>query len=187
MRNMLLFFKSFINTFSTLSWVDIVFFLAVMFLIILIVTLIYFIIINNDEEETEKSTVTKIEIKEKEEPKEEVTLFDDPNEEGELIDLKTLTKRLEDNKNDVIAMNDYEEEQEQKAIISYDELLASQKDIKINYEEEEQIGDLTVKKVDLDNISSPVEEPKKDYPKTISYEKEEAFLEALKKLQEQIN
>ncbi len=187
-RNMLLFFKSFINTFSALSWVDIVFFLAVIFLIILIVTLIYFILINNDEEETSSPVVNKVDIPtHPESSKEPVVIFDDPNEGGELIDLKTLTKKLEENKTDAIAMNDYEEEQEQKAIISYDELIASQKDFKINYEEEQQIGDITVKKVDLDNISTPIEEPKQEYPKTISYEKEEAFLEALKKLQEQIN
>ena len=83
-------------------------------------------------------------------------------------------------------MNDYEEEQEQRAIISYDELLEKQKDLKINYEEEQQIGDITVKKVDIDNISTPVEK-EESKPIVISYEKEEAFLEALKKLQKQIN
>lgn len=182
---MLLFFKSFIDTFSALSWVDIVFFLAVMFLIILVVTLIYFILINDEEDNNSKNSVKKIEITEPN--KEEVAIFDDPNEEGELIDLKTLTKRLEEKENNPIAMNDYEEEQEQKAIISYDELISRDKDYKLNYEEEQQVGDITIKKVDLDNISTPVAKEEKPLPKVISYEKEEAFLEALKKLQEQIN
>ena len=114
----------------------------------------------------------------------ETKIFEDPNEEGELLDLETITKRLEENNSEPITMNDDEEEQEQRAIISYDELLEKQKDLKINYEEEEQKGDLTIKKVDLDNISTPVE---KEPPKSISFEKEEAFLDALKKLQEQIN
>ena len=106
---MLLFFKSFINTFSTLSWVDIVFFLAVMFLIILVVTLIYFILINNDEDKKEEVVINKLE----EDPikKDNPAIFEDPNEEGELLDLKSLTKKLEEQKSDPIAMNDYEEEQ----------------------------------------------------------------------------
>ena len=178
MRKMLLFFKSFINTFEALSWVDIVFLFAVIFLIILVVTLIYFIIINKDEE-VEKPKKIKIE-----EPKEDVAIFNDPNEKDELIDLRKLTKQMESQEDKPIIMNDYEEEQEQKAIISYDELLEKQKDLKLNYEEEQQLGDITVKKVDIDNISVPVKEEKVT---VISYEKEEAFLEALKKLQEQIN
>ncbi len=173
---MLLFFKSFINTFSALSWVDIVFFLAVVFLIILVVTLVYFILINKDEEGLKKTKTTT-------EKKPEIAIFDDPNEHEELLDLKTITKQLEDQKDKPILMNDYEEEQEQKAIISYDELLASQKDLKINYEDEKQLGDLTIKKVNIDNITTP----KDNKVQVISYEKEEAFLEALKKLQEQIN
>lgn len=173
---MLLFFKSFINTFSALSWVDIVFFLAVIFLIILVVTLIYFVLINKDEEGSK-------DVKPISEKKPEIAIFDDPNEQEELLDLKTLTKKLEDQKDKPILMNDYEEEQEQKAIISYDELLASQKDLKINYEDEKQLGDLTIKKVNIDNLATP----KEDKVQVISYEKEEAFLEALKKLQEQIN
>ena len=176
MRYMLLFFKSFINTFSALSWVDVVFFLAVIFLIILVVTLVYFVLINKDEEGSKDVKITTAK-------KPEIAIFDDPNEHGELLDLKTLTKKLEDQKDKPILMNDYEEEQEQKAIISYDELLASQKDLKINYEDEKQLGDLTIKKVNIDNITTP----KEDKVQVISYEKEEAFLEALKKLQEQIN
>ena len=175
--NMLLFFKSFINTITALSWVDIVFLFAVIFLIILVVTLVYFVLINKDEEVQRDDKMIEGY------KKSDVTIFEDPNEKDELLDLKSLTKKLEEEKDKPIIMNDYEEEQEQKAIISYDELLASQKDNKINYEEEQQLGDLTVKKVNIDNISIPKEEK----VTVISYEKEEAFLEALKKLQEQIN
>ena len=178
---MLLFLEGLFSTFDALSWVDIIFFLAVIFLIILVVTLIYFIIINKDED-TEKTS--KIEVKEevKEEPK--IKIYDDPNEKDELIDLRTLTKQMETQDSSPITMNLYEEEQEEKAIISYDELLAKKEDLKLNYEDEKQIGNVTVKKVDMDNITVPNDEKKIS---VISYEKEEAFLEALKKLQEQIN
>ena len=149
--------------------------MAVTFLIILVVTLIYFIVINKEEDSQKNINIER----------KELSIFNDPNEEGELLDLKAITQKLENSGDKPIMMNNYEEEQENRAIISYDELLEKQKDLKINYENEQQIGDLTIKKVNVDNISSPKEERK--MVTVIGYEKEEAFLEALKKLQEQIN
>ena len=186
-ENMILFFKSFFNTLLTLSWVDIVFFVAVVFLIILVVSLLYFIMINNEDEVKKDIKVPK-----KEEVKvvpKETNIFEDPNEEDEaLIDLTSLTKKLENKETKVVNLTDYEEEQEKKAIISYDELLEKTKDLKLDYEDEEKIGDVTVKKVDLEKLSSLDNEPEPiNKGRVISYEKEEAFLEALKKLQEQIN
>ena len=48
--------------------------------------------------------------------------------------------------------------------------------------------DLTVKKVDLDNlVNKDVIAPTKIKVSVISYQKEEAFLEALKQLQQKLN
>lgn len=186
---MILGLKSFLNTFMALSWVDFVFFIAVLALIILIVTLIYFIKINNTEEEI-KNDIIKISDIVNETPISIAPLAEDEKEEEELLDLKAITEALEQRENKIIDMTEYEEEQEQRAIISYDELLERTSNHTINYEEEQDLGDLTIKKVDLDNLVAPEnnEQPKmKVAVQVISYQKEEAFLEALKKLQEQLN
>lgn len=184
---MILGLESFLNTFMALSWVDFVFFLAVLALIILIVTLIYFIKINDPEEEV-KNDIVKISDIVNEEPISIAPLIEDETEKEELLDLKAITEALEQRDTRIIDMTEYEEEQEQRAIISYDELIEKTNNLKINYEEEQTLGDLTIKKVDLENLVAPseVETPKINV-QVISYQKEEAFLEALKKLQEQLN
>ena len=163
------------------------FFLAVLALIILIVTLIYFIKINDPEEEV-KNDIVKISDIVNEEPISIAPLIEDETEKEELLDLKAITEALEQRETRIIDMTEYEEEQEQRAIISYDELIEKTNNLKINYEEEQTLGDLTIKKVDLENLVAPseVEIPKTNV-QVISYQKEEAFLEALKKLQEQLN
>lgn len=184
---MILGLESFLNTFMALSWVDFVFFLAVLALIILIVTLIYFIKINDPEEEV-KSDIIKISEIVNEEPISIAPLIEDETEKEELLDLKAITEALEQRDAKIIDMTEYEEEQEQRAIISYDELIEKTNNLKINYEEEQTLGDLTIKKVDLENLVAPAdEETTKINVQVISYQKEEAFLEALKKLQEQLN
>ena len=62
-------------------------------------------------------------------------------------------------------------------------------DFAINYTEEESLDeDLVVKKVDLDNlINKDVIVKPEIKVSVISYEKEEAFLEALKQLQQTLN
>ena len=152
---------------QTLSVVDIIFFMAVLVLMLLIITLIYFIVDNKNEEV----------ISEKKE------------ENKNILELKEITKALEEAPVSNIDLNDYEEEQEEKAIISYDELLKHKNDFAINYSEEENIADdLTIKKVDLDNlVNTEIKEQPKLNVTIISYEKEEAFLEALKTLQQKLN
>ena len=51
-------------------------------------------------------------------------------------------------------MTEYEKEQEEKAIISYEELVNSIKKKKINYEDEKNDKDVSIKKIDLDNLIS---------------------------------
>ena len=108
---------------------------------------------------------------------------------SELENLKEITEALENAEQPAINLNKYEEEQEEKAIISYDELLNRKNDFAINYSEEENVADdLTIKKVDLNNlINKDVIVKPEIKVSIISYEKEEAFLEALKTLQQKLN
>ena len=148
---------------KTLNFVDIVFFFAVLVLMILIVTLIYFIKINNDE--------------------------DSKNAKEETAEMK-IVKEIQENigkEEPTIKFTEYEKDQEDKAIISYDELLNKKSNYSLNYEKEEMQDDLSIKKVDLDNIMSnqAATTPKVDV-RVISFAKEEAFLQALKQLQKEL-
>ncbi len=158
---------------KTLSFVDIVFFFAVLTLMLLIITLIYFIKENKEEDI-------------------DISSFDNQNKKDnnhEIMDLKEITAALENAEPSTVNLNKYEEEQEEKAIISYEELLKHKNDFALNYSEEENIDDeLTIKKVDLDNLINREVQIKPEFKVTVlSYEKEEAFLEALKALQQKLN
>lgn len=147
-----------------LRLVDIIFFFAVLILMILIVTLIYFIKINNEAEEKEKDLEETQEMK--------------------------IAKELRDsmkNSEPTIKFTDYEKDQEDKAIISYDELLNKGNNYELNYEKEEMHDDLSVKKVDLDNLVNKNNNTVSNIEvRLISFQKEEAFLEALKRLQKEL-
>jgi len=178
-------FKDILGFLNTLTFIDLVFFFSVVILIILIVSLIYFIKINDEVFETsikeeKKDVLENIEI--------ETPMIYDENEEGELLDLQALTKQLEENKSMNIDLTAYEKEQEERAIISYEELLSKTSNSQINYEDEEVIDDITIKKVDLANLIKEAEpEEQKIKVQVISYDREEAFLQALKQLQQNIN
>lgn len=189
-------FKDIIGFLNTLTFIDFIFFFSVVLLIILIVSLIYFIKINDDVfEKTLKGSNIDEEIKKIEDKKDlldkievEPPMIFDENEEGELLDLEALTKKLEENKGMNVDLTAYEKEQEERAIISYEELLSKTSNSKINYEEEEVIDDITIKKVDLANLISEVEETNQAVNvQVISYNHEEAFLQALKQLQQNLN
>ena len=197
-----------IYTFITcLSFVDITFFIAIITLLILIVTLIYFIKINKDDpldvddffppmgnksndEEKKKEVVNEIKNTE-DEQKEEINIEEEfayNDEEGELLDLEGLTKKLQEDKlAGNMSCDSYERDQEEKAIISYDELLQKQNKYAINYEKEELLDDLVVKKVNLNDLVNKDEQVKIKEVRVISYEKEEAFLNALKELNKLLN
>lgn len=181
-------FKDILGFLNTLTFIDYVFFFAVVILIILIVSLIYFIKINDEvfethqEDNNNKDVLSNIEIQT---PTPDIYADE---EEGELLDLQALTKKLEENKNMNIDLTDYEKEQEERAIISYEELLKKTGNVEINYEAEEVVNDITVKKVDLANLVSSIENrEEKIKVQVISYDREEAFLQALKQLQQNLN
>ncbi len=83
----------------------------------------------------------------------------------------------------------YEKEQEDKAIISYDELLSNTGEYELNYINEEVKDNLTIKKVDLNNIANQNLQisitPKE--VQLFSLKREEDFLKTLKELQSQLN
>ena len=142
-----------------LRLVDIIFFFAVLILMILIVTLIYFIKINNETEEKDLEETQEMKI------------------------AKELRDSMK-NREPTIKFTDYEKDQEDKAIISYDELLNKGNNYELNYEKEEMHDDLSVKKVDLDNLVNKNNNTVSNIEvRLISFQKEEAFLEALKRLQ----
>lgn len=103
----------------------------------------------------------------------------------DMIDLEKITKNIErDYKPANINLTSYEQEQENNAIISYQELLNSKDKNHVNYDGSfNNKTDIDIKKVDLSNND------KNDYDEhnqinitLMSYEKEEAFLKALKQL-----
>ena len=202
------FFKDIYTFIKCLGFVDITFFAAVITLLILIVTLIYFIKINKDDildendffppsnnKQNKDENIKEIEIKEKNtEPEVEVDKDNNTldytynDEEGELLDLEGLTKKLQEDKlNGSLTCDSYEKDQEEKAIISYDELLQRQNKYAVNYEKEELLDDLVVKKVNLNDLVNKNEQVKIKEVRVISYEKEEAFLKALKELNKLLN
>ena len=176
---------------SSLTIIDVTFFFSVLLLMILIVTLLYFIKLNEEvkvKEDIEdlNKNVNDEKVNYVDENK-IVNSYDD--EEGELLDLETITKALENKENNNIDLTVFEEEQEKDAIISYDELINKTKTGSINYKNESMMDDLSVKEVDLNNLftESSGAEVEINRSQVISYAQEEAFLEALKKLQKQIN
>ena len=188
-------FKDIVQILSSLSIVDYVLYFAVIALIILIVSLIYII-------ETEKEENVE-EIKEEENNKE---LPMNIEKDGD-IDLQSIINAIEESPKPTIDLTAYEEEQENNAIISYDELVNGVKQKEIYYTKEEMVDDvIPVKKITLYTPKEPVVnirnfeitpgEPKIPYSseeksdveeKIFAYEKEEAFLKALKKLNELLN
>lgn len=145
-----------------LRFVDIIFFFAVLILMILIVTLIYFIKINEESEDKKIDETAEMKI------------------------VRELKENMKSS-SPTIKFTEYEKEQEDKAIISYDELVNKNANYELNYEKEDTYDDLSVKKVNLDNL---VNTEAKITPnievRVISFAKEEAFLQALKQLQKEL-
>ena len=173
---------------SSLTVIDVTFFFAVLLLMILIVTLLFFIKLNEESKDKDEDIEKIVNDLEENKNEEEVKYYSD-DEEGELLDLESITKALENKQNENIDLTAFEEEQEKDAIISYDELINKTKTGSINYKSENVMDDLVVKEVDLDNLinESIKNESETIKSQVISYAQEEAFLDALKRLQKQIN
>ena len=102
----------------------------------------------------------------------------------DMIDLERITKNIEKDYKPVnINLTSYEQEQEDNAIISYQELLNSKDKNHVNYDNGfNNKTDIDVKKVDLTNNSKNNYDQSSINITLMSYEKEEAFLKALKQL-----
>ena len=149
---------------KNITFIDYIFFFTVVFLIILIVSLIYFIKINEEIIDSDEN-------------------LNDPD------NLRSIASAIKSEPKAPITFTSYEQEQEDKAIISYDELLSNTGEFQLNYVDEEQKGDLSVKKIDLNNLinSSVKAEPPKIEVHLISVKREEEFLQTLKELQRSLN
>lgn len=119
---------------------------------------------------------------------------DDVQEEQaeEKFDINDVTKSLENDYKPIvpnIKLTSYEEEQENNAIISYDELLKTRELNVVTYDEtfSNTESDLDIKKFDLEGTGTlKISEPKIEV-KLIKYEKEEEFLRVLKDLQSKLS
>lgn len=108
----------------------------------------------------------------------------------DMIDLEKITKNIErDYKPANINLTSYEQEQEDNAIISYQELLNSKDKNHVNYDGSfNNKTDIDIKKVDLSNNEKNAYDEHNQINITLmSYEKEEAFLKALKQLEQLLN
>lgn len=158
-------FKNIFAFLSSLNFIDYVLFFTIVFLIVLIASLIYFIKINNDEFKKDD-------------------LINDPD------NLMAISNSIKKNSKPV-EFTSFEKEQEESAIISYEELLSNTGEFSLNYlDEKNPKDDLDVKMVDLNNMistnSNNVINSKSELH-VISLKKEEEFLKTLKELYQILN
>jgi len=105
------------------------------------------------------------------------------------FDLAAVSKKIEtEYKPERIVLTGYEEEQENNAIISYEELVKNKDKVGLDYDDEYifDAPDLEVKKINLTTEVSSVPETKIEV-RLMAYDKEEAFLQALKDLQKNLS
>jgi hypothetical protein len=180
---MIHFFKDMIAFLKTLSFIDYILYFAVLILIVLIISLIYVMKLNDEEPELTQEENKPNDFK-------PIKQDDNPIEENEIIDLREIVNTIDEKPTPVIDMTAFEAEQEEKAIISYDELLTNVKNHPINYDKEELVDDaIKVKKINIDNLTNLeiTEEPPRIEVKLFTYDHEEAFLKTLQQLNELLN
>ena len=178
-----------LSVMESFSNTDLMIFVVIIFLIVISMMMFYLVYSQN------KQLTRELYLRDqKEKEKEKEVVLEVPVEESnaELFDLQKVTKELEAlPKEKNVNLTSYEEEQEEKAIISYDELLEASKKVSINYSDTDMEDDITVRKVDLDNTGKieldPIKKELNSRVSLVSYEHEEAFLKALKQLQSLLN
>ena len=120
-------------------------------------------------------------------------IIEEKNPKKEIDELKELSILLANKpkSTDNISLTDFEKDQEEKAIISYDELLKNRNNVSISYANTEIKDDIEVKQIDLNNTGELELDPIKKELNTkislIKYEHEEEFLNSLKQLQYLLN
>ena len=108
------------------------------------------------------------------------------------MDILSICEKIESEyKPGTIELTSYEEEQENSAIISYDELIKSKNLNTLNYDKEYKYDsdELSVKKINIEEykMSERCEKEIELKVKLMHYDKEEAFLQALKQLQQNLS
>ncbi len=104
--------------------------------------------------------------------------------------LENVKEKLESEyKPNEIELTDYEKEQEESAIISYEELIKNKNKMNISYDEnyKSDTEEINVKKIMLNDKGIKEEDTKTLDVKLMNYDKEEAFLVALKQLQKNLS
>ncbi len=104
--------------------------------------------------------------------------------------LENVKDTLErDYKPNEIELTDYEKEQEESAIISYEELIKNKDKINISYDKnyKSDTEEINVKKIILSDNGTKEDNNTKLDVKLMNYDKEEAFLVALKQLQKNLS
>lgn len=161
-------YENLVGFIYSLSMGDYFFFIGTFLLIVLFVYILYLIKCSDGEE-----------------------ALNAVSEKKDDFDIEAVTKAIEkDYKPETIRLTSYEEEQENNAVISYEELLKNKDKISVSYDDEYEFEEptLSVKKFDLTNTSeTPVIDESKLKVQLISYEKEEEFLKALKDLQSNLS
>ena len=152
---------------TSLSFVDYILYFSVLALLILTVALIYVL----KSEDNDNTLIGSDKMNEKKE-----------------IDLQAIANSIVEKTEPLIDMTAYEEEQEQKAIISYDELIKKSNDNHLKYEEEKLIDNvIPTKKISLSDIINEKNEETNVETSIVHYEREEAFLNTLKELNSLLN
>lgn len=168
-------------------------------LLVILLVVIFTIINSKRKEDKEIDTIISNMVQERKEPKEEVEQVDDKTKELEDV-LEKMQKDLEAKPVDVVAS--FEKEQEEKAIISYSELV---KTLKKGQPEEEKTIDILVDEInDAANLYEQKEDKKfkntdfispvygkmeehLDYPKVSSFKKDEDINEYLEDFDKKIS
>jgi len=116
----------------------------------------------------------------------------DADYDNDSMDILSICEKIESEyKPTTIELTKYEEEQENNAIISYDELIKNKNINAINYDNEYKYesDELSVKKIQIDEYKMSERDEKEIELKVklMHYDKEEAFLAALKQLQQNLS
>lgn len=112
--------------------------------------------------------------------------------DNDSMDILKICEEIESSyKPGTIELTSYEEEQENNAIISYEELVKNKNQNSINYDNSYKYDsdELSVKKINIEEyqMSEQKEKEIELKVKLMHYDKEEAFLRALKQLQQNLS
>ena len=111
------------------------------------------------------------------------------DEINEIDNIESIKTHIENEYNPgTITLTEYESEQEKNAIIIYEELIKNKDKFNVNYDEDyvSNTEEISIKKIILEETNLKEENTNELKVKLMSYDKEEAFLVALKQLQQNL-